>query len=123
MVGEGENCLAGNLTLLEWIGVGWSKLAIFERPLYDLTPTLLTSSSEKESPLREMMSYWLLISDSAPYLLSLLYQFQSSTLLPFYLIISKYSLLACNSLTCLSVYSVFYLSNSFPPTLSTNTSS
>jgi hypothetical protein len=33
LAGEGENCLAGNLTLLEGIGVGSSNLAVFERPL------------------------------------------------------------------------------------------
>ena len=33
LAGDGEYCLAGNLTLLEGIGVGCSKLAVFERPL------------------------------------------------------------------------------------------
>lgn len=117
-----ENCLVGNLIFFEGFGVACSKLPVFERPLKDLFPSLLTSSS-KESHLWEMMSYSLLMSDSAPYLLSLLYQFQSSGFLPFYFIIVWYSSLACNIATYLSVYSVFCLSNSKPSTLSTNTSS
>ena len=46
-----ENYLVGNLILLEGVGVGFSKLTVFERPLMDPFPTLLTSSSEVKSPL------------------------------------------------------------------------
>lgn len=45
------NCLVGNLILLEGVGVGFSKLKVFERPLMDPFPSLLTSSSEVMSPL------------------------------------------------------------------------